>query len=80
MEKLEDRIIKIIRNHAFWFPEVISNESRLIEDIGIDSLDALELIMEFERDFDIVIDECVAFDCKTVEDVVDMITTYHKVG
>lgn len=43
------------------------------EDLGIDSLDLVELIMQLEDEFDIAIDE--AEKLKTVNDVVEYITS-----
>jgi len=50
----------------------ISLESNF-EDLGIDSLDLVELIMQLEDEFDIAIDE--AEKLKTVNDVVEYISS-----
>jgi acyl carrier protein len=43
------------------------------EELGIDSLDLVELVMQLEEEFDITIEE--SSDLKTVKDVVDYIRT-----
>ena len=43
------------------------------EELGIDSLDMVELVMQLEEEFDITIEE--SSDLKTVKDVVDYIRT-----
>ena len=51
----------------------IDESSNLAEDLGADSLDAVELIMEIEDHFDISIDEEDAQDLQTVQDIIDYI-------
>ena len=43
------------------------------EELGIDSLDMVELVMQLEEEFDITIEEST--DLKTVKDVVEYIKT-----
>lgn len=43
------------------------------EELGIDSLDMVELVMQLEEEFDITIEE--SSDLKTVKDVVEYIKT-----
>ncbi|HKL47988.1 MAG TPA: acyl carrier protein [Candidatus Izemoplasmatales bacterium] len=51
----------------------IKMESRLVEDLGADSLDAVELIMSIEDAFEIEIDDQVTNELKSVKDIVDYI-------
>ena len=51
----------------------ITLESNLKEDLGIDSLDAVELIMELEDTFDLKIEESEANGFVTVKNIVDFI-------
>lgn len=51
----------------------ISLESRLVEDLGGDSLDMLELIMSLEERFGIEVPDEDAEHIKTVRDVVDYV-------
>ena len=48
-----NKITDIIVDKLGIDKEKITNESRFIEDLGADSLDTVELIMQFEEDFDI---------------------------
>lgn len=43
---------------------------RLIEELGLDSLDVVEIVMDLERSFNVVIDEIDIDNIKTVDDVV----------
>ncbi|MDE1920515.1 MAG: acyl carrier protein [Candidatus Omnitrophica bacterium] len=51
--------------------EEIKGDSRLIEDLGADSLDIAELILNIEDQFNIKISEDEVGKFKTVKDVID---------
>lgn len=49
----------------------IKLESNLTDDLGADSLDAIELIMAVEEEFDVQIDDNEATNIKLVSDIVN---------
>eukprot|EP00521_Asterionellopsis_glacialis_P005777 CAMPEP_0195269142 /NCGR_PEP_ID=MMETSP0706-20130129/13584_1 /TAXON_ID=33640 /ORGANISM="Asterionellopsis glacialis, Strain CCMP134" /LENGTH=79 /DNA_ID=CAMNT_0040324177 /DNA_START=113 /DNA_END=352 /DNA_ORIENTATION=- len=51
----------------------VVSEASFIDDLGADSLDTVELIMALEEEYDIEIEEEVAVDIQTVQQVVDYI-------
>ncbi|HSP48465.1 MAG TPA: acyl carrier protein [Clostridiaceae bacterium] len=51
--------------------EDIKLESNFMDDLGIDSLDLVQLVMELEEAFDITIDDAEAI--KTVQDAVSFV-------
>ncbi len=51
----------------------ITNDARFIEDLGADSLDTVELIMQFEEEFDIEISDDEAEGLTTIGKSVDYI-------
>jgi len=53
----------------------ITLEARFIEDLGADSLDTVELIMQFEEEFDIEISDNDAEKLTTVGNSVDYINS-----
>ena len=53
----------------------ITLEARFIEDLGADSLDTVELIMQFEEEFDIEISDDDAEKLTTVKSSIDYITS-----
>ena len=53
----------------------ITNDARFIEDLGADSLDTVELIMQFEEEFDIEISDEEAEDLTTIGKSVDYINS-----
>ena len=52
-------------------PESITIDTDLIDDLGADSLDVVELIMSLEDDFDIRISDEDAAELRTVRRIVD---------
>jgi len=50
--------------------EDVKMESRVMEDLGADSLDIVEMLMTLEEDYNVVIPDEVAMGFKTVGDVV----------
>ena len=73
--KLEDKIIAILGEHLGCDPENIEKSQNLVDDLGADSLDKVELIFLFEDEFKIseISDETFE-EWKTVQDVIDGIT------
>lgn len=49
----------------------ISNEQTL-DDLGADSLDAVEIIMELEEEFNVEIEDEACDNLKTVQDIIDL--------
>ena len=75
---MEQKIIKLIAEKLNKKVDEIKMESRLVEDLGADSLDVVELVMSFEDEFGIALpDEDVA-NLKTIKDIVDYITNLKK--
>ena len=52
----------------------VTNEASFTNDLGADSLDTVELIMEFEKEFNIAIPDDQAEKIATVGDAVNYIT------
>ena len=51
----------------------ITSDANFIKDLGIDSLDYAELVMEFERVFDIRIPDSDAENLRTIKDAIDYV-------
>ena len=56
----------------------IKPESSLIEDLGADSLDIVELVMAMEEEFEVEIPDEEAENIKTVGDAINYINTHKK--
>ena len=56
--------------------EIISREAHLEKDLGADSLDAVEVIMALEDEFDMSVDDDALQTIKTVQDLVEYIEAH----
>jgi acyl carrier protein len=76
---VEERIITGLAKILNKQPGQIQKESRLIEDLEIDSLDTLDLIFKLEEEFDIEIPEG-QLPFATVQDVITYVQEKTKGG
>jgi acyl carrier protein len=70
---VEERVIDIVSEKLAVSKDQINRNTAFIEDIGADSLDIVELIMELEEEFDITIPDEQAEKIKTVGEAIDHI-------
>ncbi|MBO8139338.1 MAG: acyl carrier protein [Thermosipho sp. (in: Bacteria)] len=52
----------------------VTDEKNLTDDLGADSLDMVDLIMAFEDEFGIKVDDSDLSKIKTVKDVIDLVS------
>jgi len=69
---VEERIITGLAKVLNKQPSQIQKESRLIEDLEVDSLDALDMIFKLEEEFDIEIPQG-ELPFATVQDVINYV-------
>ena len=75
---MKEKIIDLIADKLCKKKDQITTNSRLVEDLGADSLDVVELIMAFEDEFGVSLpDEDIAA-MKTVGDVINYIKKLQK--
>ena len=73
MEQIEDKVKEIIvKNLGVKESEVTSNAS-FIDDLGANSLDCVELVIDFEHEFGIEIDDNETENINTVGEAIDYI-------
>ena len=65
---VEQKVIEIVCEHLAVNKEQVTRATNFIDDIGADSLDIVELIMELEEEFDINIPDDAAETILTVGD------------
>lgn len=75
---MQEKIIALIADKLNKKVESISLNSRLVEDLGADSLDIVEMIMAFEDEFGISLPDEDVENMKTVKDVIDYISKIKK--
>ena len=68
-----EKVKEVIVNAANIDEDMIKLSASLESDLGLDSLDAVELGMALEEEFGITIDEDKLASFKTVEDIVNFI-------
>ena len=73
-ENNADRVKKIIISQLNVSEEQVTPEASFIDDLGADSLDTVELVMEFEDEFEINIPDEDAEKIQTVGDAVTYIS------
>lgn len=51
----------------------VTEEKEIVKDLGADSLDVVEMLMNLEEEFDISVPEEEAVKIKTVKDIIDLL-------
>jgi acyl carrier protein len=70
---VKERVIDIVAEQLGVNKEQITTETSFVNDLGADSLDVVELVMELEEEFDINIPDDAAEKIQTVGQAVDYI-------
>jgi acyl carrier protein len=70
MSEIKDKIVSIIVDKLGVEPGEVTNEASFTNDLGADSLDTVELIMEFEKEFNLAIPDDQAEKIATVGDAI----------
>ncbi len=78
MSEIADRVKNIVVDKLGVEPEKVTETAGFITDLGADSLDTVELIMEFEKEFGITIPDEEAEKIKTVGDAVAFVEANAK--
>lgn len=71
---VEEKVIGIVSEQLGVAKEEIKLESKFVDDLKADSLDVVELVMEFEDEFEVTIPDDDYDKIKTVGDAVNYIT------
>lgn len=68
------RVERVFIEHLGADPSQVGREARIVEDLGGDSLDGVELVMAVEEEFDLDIGDDIAWNIVTVGDAIDAVT------
>ena len=68
-----EKVKEVVVEQLHVEEEVVKPETSFIEDLGVDSLDIVELMMSLEEEFDMQIPESEADKMATVGDVIEYI-------
>ena len=78
MSDIAERVKKIVVEHLGVEPDKVTDQASFIDDLGADSLDTVELVMAFEKEFDIDIPDEEAEKLRTVGDAMSYL--HQKIG
>jgi acyl carrier protein len=73
-----DRVVEIVAEQLGADKEKIKPETHFVNDLGADSLDVVELVMELEEEFDISIPDDAAEKIQTIGQAVEFIENAAK--
>ena len=73
MASVEERVVNIVAEQLGVEKEKITRDSNFVNDLGADSLDTVELVMELEEEFDINIADDAAEKIQTVGEAINHI-------
>ncbi|MCD6406008.1 MAG: acyl carrier protein [Planctomycetes bacterium] len=76
MAETDKKVIEIVSEQLGVSADEIKMETSFVNDLGADSLDTVELVMEFEDEFDINIPDEDAEKIQSVGDAVKYITEH----
>lgn len=74
-DEIEATVKDILAKHLTMEAGRINLESRLVEDLGIDSFGSVEIAFELEEKFNLKIPDAALYEAKTVKNIVDYIST-----
>ena len=78
MKQLEEKVKDIIVEELGVERDKLTNDASFMEDLGADSLDTVELVMEIEDTFDLSIPDDAAEKIQTVGDAINFINANAK--
>ena len=70
---IQNKVIEIIADKLSLKPEEIKVESKILDDLGADSLDVVEMLMALEEEYGITIPVEEATELATIQDVINVI-------
>lgn len=74
-DEIQEKVIKIIADQLATKTDKISATSVLVDDLGADSLDVVEMVMSLEDEFHVTFQDDQYEKIKTVSDVVEYVKT-----
>ena len=76
MSDISDRVRNIVVEHLGVDEGKVVDGASFIDDLGADSLDTVELVMAFEEEFMVELDDAEAEKIFTVSDAVEFFSTH----
>lgn len=79
-QEIEEKVVAIVCEQMGASKDKVSTSTSFIQDLGADSLDTVELVMEFGDHFNISIPDEEAEKIQTVGDAVSYISNHSSAG
>ncbi len=76
MSEIQEKVVKIIVDKLGVKESEVTPEATFTGDLGADSLDTVELVMEFEKAFGVQVEDEAAEKFQTVGDVINYIEAH----
>mmetsp|Transcript_29491 Transcript_29491/g.44059 ORF Transcript_29491/g.44059 Transcript_29491/m.44059 type:complete len:125 (-) Transcript_29491:221-595(-) len=74
--EVSERIITVVKNFDKCDPAKVSSDSKFVDDLGLDSLDSVEVVMAIEDEFAIEIPDAEADRIASIGDAVEYIAAH----
>lgn len=75
-QEITEKVFEIVTNTLTLSNEEVQNiniDTHLLNDLGADELDTIEIVVDCERQFNISIEDDIAFGIETISELVDAI-------
>lgn len=69
--EMQKKVVNIIANQLGVEKDLVTLEANVVDDLGADSLDVVELVMALEEAFDLEIPDEEAEKIRTVKDIIE---------
>jgi acyl carrier protein len=76
--EVREEVKKLVAEIARMDTREVKESANIRDDLGVDSLMAMEILAAIEKRLEVVIDEAKVFDVVTVKDLLDLVTRYVK--
>lgn len=78
VEEITEKVFALVSEHMSVSKAEISRETSFVSDLNADSLDIVEMVMDFEDIFEISIPDDEAEKIRTVGQAIDYIAEHHN--
>lgn len=75
-DEVLDRVLNVVKNFDRVEPAKVTKDAHFANDLGLDSLDTVEVVMAFEEEFAIEIPDSEAEQITSVSEAVDFICSH----